>query len=397
MSRRLDDYLSSVARHLRHLPASVRENEVREMRSHLEQLRDDFAAQGQNPEMAAQSALDQFGEARAVGIHLRDVWEGQDFSWQRTLTAFFIGLLFWFGAMSCMEFGVKVFQRWPQSALFPIEMRLVLGSCFTLIPALTGTIHAFYLGRRAWMMSLAVYGLLWGVEVVSGSSPSLTIGNSEMSIWSWSLICGLVGACLSDALLRRRRHATLSLAGAASSGSVAEGALPCRSGKTKFAWKTFVAVTLVLALALSGGVHRRLNAAMHPQDAFDAVLTKLLLSRDATKMESPDPIRLEEVAPTPAELAAGTRRIRFQTQSHMTREYQKRRLDFLQAQLATASGRKRWGEANLRAALKRVRANSFPISGVVRVKNTPSGWQVQQKSFNWSLLHDWAEDIYFDH
>ena len=71
MSRRLDDYLSSVERHLRHLPALVRENEVRELRSHLEQLRDDFAAQGQNPEMAAQSALDQFGDARSVWLGRR--------------------------------------------------------------------------------------------------------------------------------------------------------------------------------------------------------------------------------------------------------------------------------------------------------------------------------------
>lgn len=94
MSTRLDDYLRNVARQLRDLPANVRENEVREMRSHLEQLGDDFAAQGQNPEAAAQMALEQFGDARAVGIRLRDVWEGQILSWKRVLVALVCGSTF---------------------------------------------------------------------------------------------------------------------------------------------------------------------------------------------------------------------------------------------------------------------------------------------------------------
>jgi predicted RNA-binding protein with PUA-like domain len=50
MSKKFDDYMANIARHLRDLPANVRENELIEMRSHLDQLRDDFTAQGQGRE-----------------------------------------------------------------------------------------------------------------------------------------------------------------------------------------------------------------------------------------------------------------------------------------------------------------------------------------------------------
>lgn len=391
MSKKLDEYLGNVAHQLRALPAKVREAEVREMRLHLEQLRDDFVAQGQNPEMAAQAALSQFGDARAVGVKVRDVWEGQDFGWRRVLAAFLFGLLFWGGAMVGLMFG-SAFQFWPQSALFPQETWLFLVAASLLIPTVTGAIHSFHLGRRAWMMSVAAYVPLWIAEIVFHQGPSISYGDYKTSFWAWSLVWGISGACLSDLWRRRQRYTALALAGSTSSASISPRDLP-RASRRKANWKKLAILVVLLALGMDA--KWRLDPALHPQTAGEAVQTQLLLARDATKFAPPDPIVIEEVTPTAAEVAAGTQRVRFHAVYHATKEYRKRRLDFLQTQLASRKQRKLFGEAALRASLQRVRVNAYSIRGVVKVKKTPHKWQVEAESFDWSRLNGWIEDIYF--
>ncbi len=72
----LDLYLSRVARELRSMPSVKREEELRELRSHLEQRLEDFEAQGLKPEEAQARAVEGFGSPRALGSKLCDAWEG---------------------------------------------------------------------------------------------------------------------------------------------------------------------------------------------------------------------------------------------------------------------------------------------------------------------------------
>lgn len=395
MSRRLDDYLGRVAHQLRALPQAVRENEVREMRAHLEQLIEDGMASGHNPEAATNSALMQFGEARGVGIGVRDVWEGQKTGWKPVLTAFFVGLLFWGGAMSSLSLGMARFQIWEKSALFPYEMHFALFAGFALVPFLTATIHARYLGRRAWMMSAALYLSQLATEFVSITPPSsVSYGDYQTSFWAWNLLWGVAGAVLSAYWMRRRRYALLALAGATSSASLADVSLP-RQSRRSLSRKTLVILAVLLALSL--GVKWRLDSAQHAHSAADAVHIRLVTTRDTSEMEFPDPIRLWEVEPTPAEERAGVRRVRFEARCRMTRDYQQRRIAFVRSQLALPRARRGWNEENLRASLRRATLNNYHLHGVAKVKNTPDGWKIaEDDSFDWSRLWGWAEDISFE-
>jgi hypothetical protein len=391
MSQPLDDYLARVARELRSLPAPVRENELKEVRSHLEQLIEDNIAQGQSRDAATQSSLATFGRARAVGIGVRDVLEGQETGWKPWVTAFVRGFLFWMVGFYALVIGFISFQSSSQSALLPEATDYVFIAGFVAVPFLTGAIHALYLGRRAWGISATIYSAFWMAEVVSGARPSLTIVNFHTSFWGCNLVLGVAGALMTDIWLRRRRYAVLALAGMASSASSLT--LQSRS-HVRLSWKLLLIPIVPLALVMAA--KQRLNAAAHPQSATEAVRIYLLTARDASKMAAPSIIRLDEIPPTQAELSAGMRRVRFEVVCHMTSDYQQRRRAFLQAQLAISYGRQRWGAKNLHASLRRVRANAFTFSGVARVKHQPSEWQIERdNNYYFNHLWGWAEDVYF--
>ncbi len=74
----LEDYLSEVATHLSALPAKQRNEELREMRVHLENAVFVSREGGQSEEEAVQNAVAQFGTPRNLGENI--VW-----SWRRGL------------------------------------------------------------------------------------------------------------------------------------------------------------------------------------------------------------------------------------------------------------------------------------------------------------------------
>ena len=70
----LEDYLSEVAAHLSALPAKQRNEELREMRAHLENAVVVNLGQGQSEEDAVRNALVQFGTAEDLGSDLVRAW-----------------------------------------------------------------------------------------------------------------------------------------------------------------------------------------------------------------------------------------------------------------------------------------------------------------------------------
>ena len=69
----VDAYLAGVARQLAALPADERDEELRELRQHLDALVAGYRATGLEPEAAARAAVERFGEPERIGRGLRKV------------------------------------------------------------------------------------------------------------------------------------------------------------------------------------------------------------------------------------------------------------------------------------------------------------------------------------
>lgn len=72
MHKQLEDYLSKIEKQLAALPAQQREDELREMRSHLEMMIEENVARGYDADQAVAKALEQFGAAKKVGRDLKN-------------------------------------------------------------------------------------------------------------------------------------------------------------------------------------------------------------------------------------------------------------------------------------------------------------------------------------
>jgi hypothetical protein len=70
MHNQLEKYLSQIEKQLASLPAGQRQEELREIRSHLEMMIDDNIARGFEADEAVSKALEQFGAAKKVGHDL---------------------------------------------------------------------------------------------------------------------------------------------------------------------------------------------------------------------------------------------------------------------------------------------------------------------------------------
>ena len=380
MSNRLENYLAQVAHNLRVLPASVREKELREMRAHLEQLAQDFQSQNRDADEAMELALAQFGGPRAVALGLRDAWEGTPRGWKpvaKTFLAAFAWCVFAYGALIVGGFSQAF---WPQSALFPEIVGIVVALC-VLAPLLTGAIFGARLGRRALMTGTLFLGVF---TLLTRGNGAITYEEFSLPIWIWNFFWGFLGGAMT--LWHRRRVRNLKWA----SGSEI-GVVPIlQPRKRNFQLATLGAFSLVF---VGGGM--RFQTVLHPHTPAEVVNYRLVAGRDSTRLQAPDPIVLHELQPTAKERAAGVLRVEYQIRAHMTPEYQARRVAFLKTQLASPLTRKQWGEKSLRASLARVQTNDFPISGVARLQKTPKGWQIEEKSFDWSAMHAWCENIYF--
>jgi hypothetical protein len=74
MNNRLEQYVDEVAHNLRSLPEEQRQEEIAEIRSHLDARVAAEMELGKTQEEAVAEALRQFGSARKVGSSLRRVW-----------------------------------------------------------------------------------------------------------------------------------------------------------------------------------------------------------------------------------------------------------------------------------------------------------------------------------
>ena len=73
MHKQLEDYLSTFAARLGKLPGAQRDEELREIRQHLELLVASYRQQGKSEEEAVGLAISQFGRAEKIGRELGQV------------------------------------------------------------------------------------------------------------------------------------------------------------------------------------------------------------------------------------------------------------------------------------------------------------------------------------
>lgn len=72
---RLDQYLATITARMKTVPAEQRDQEVEEMRQHLEALVAGHSALGRSEDAAVEAAIRQFGRAEQVGRGLERTWQ----------------------------------------------------------------------------------------------------------------------------------------------------------------------------------------------------------------------------------------------------------------------------------------------------------------------------------
>lgn len=156
----LETYLSEVAAHLRSLPVAQRNEELREMRTHLLSAVEAYQELGETEGGAIESTLRQFGPSSQVAGGLTHAWRRGQGSWREAVKAGLFGAAALWGVYGFCGMVGHYLEQHPQtfSALRlhfePVFYILLFG-----LPALLGGLSG---GRSA---RGAVKGAAWGTGV----------------------------------------------------------------------------------------------------------------------------------------------------------------------------------------------------------------------------------------
>ncbi len=381
----LDSYLVRVARELRSMPPSKRDDELRELRSHLEQRAEDFARDGLSPEAAQAQALHEFGSPRSLGSNLCDAWEDMPFSLWRLLTTLVPISIIWLVASIVLHVGLFVLAFWDQAALLP-ELPSLVALVFVSLPFACGWLFSRGLGRRGPLVTLLYFGglailnfqfhLPFGVEQAFSLPKPL-----------FNLFMAFCGAIYRHDLYRQRLR--FAFIGGKTLASPVSSRPHWRSGG-------FVSLVILFLIAVFS---YRVHAVLHPTTPIGILRASLLTNRGMNSFDFVPPRILEmvELSPTTsAERAGREERIFFKLEASAAPEYAARRVAFLKHELASPQQRKSWGEQSLRNSLKRLQLNRQIVRGTARLIQTPSGWKIDENSFDRSQLWAWCYDISYD-
>lgn len=398
-----ETYLQRVARELRPLPLAKREEELHELRSHLEQRAEDFQGQGLDSKDAQTRTVEVFGSPRALGAQLCDAWEGIPFSWWRVGASVLRVTMLLFATALIFAIAMGVCDLFPETGLFPEAIPLCIGF-YALVPFGCGWLFSRWLGRRGRLIALLYFGILyWGLNFglsYNTSNPNATLGAPDLAIsfvdasWlpTFDVALGCLGAVTAYAY-KSRLHLHLALAGGQS-----VNARSTRVGFVPLNLKTWArAAGFVLTVALFFAF--RAWSVTHPTTPTATFRNWLIINRGGNSgdFEAPIVLGMQELPPqTPAERAGLERRVKFQVEARMTSNYRARRLAWLQRLIASPVGHKDYGIRPLRLSIARIKRNSHIIRGTARLVKTPKGWEVDGGSFGTEQLWAWAEDIYFE-
>ncbi len=383
----LDSYLVRVARELRSMPAAKRDDELRELRSHLEQRAEDFVRDGLSHEAAQAQTLQEFGSPRALGIKLCDVWEAGPFSTKQLFLAIGRVTLLWFCATVELLAAIYAQIFWPQSVLFP-ELPYLVAIVALCVPLSCGWIWYDCLGRRRQLTALLFFVVLFDLLFFGGclshlnNRPFPTDEPIYNLIFALNPLLAVAGTYLAHA---RNRRSQLAL----TSGQVIS-TIVSRSTH----WNTKL-IPLCAALVLGAGLWRHVSVTLHPPDPISALRTSLLVNHNPQSMgnfpiDPPIILGLHELpATTPAETDGREKRVWFRVEAHANEDYLQANIDYLKSQLVSADTHTEQGKHRIRQSLANLQHNSHIVEGVARLVQTPDGWQMEAGSFDRSQLWAW--------
>lgn len=394
----LDKYLSEVEGHLHTLPPNVRQGEIDEMASHLQQLRTDFLARGHSSEEAEAMALARFGSARKVGLRLRDVWEGNRGVWV-TLAAVAVSnwtlqlmnhaAAFWlafYGPMSnnraLMEplAPVTIFWTWWTWFLLPFGLNFVLGR---------------WGGRR---VALAVPAVMLPLPALQLAFLSLWLGidvaGAKVSFSSFDLAVALAtlgGAWSGSASKRRERFATIS-------GASLEEASARLMERQKWHRRRLVArastCALILVSASAGAfavVKARLDSLLRPSTPEAAVRVMLRYPQNGNLYLVPATnVSIRLLPATDEQIKQSERLVSYTATMHASEGYRQARIELTHKfeQYALEGRGTSYTVQECRDSLARLGPEGYTLSRVARVRQTSEGWHVvmgggSQKPWAW--------------
>ena len=379
----LDLYLNRVARELRSMPGWKQEEELRELRSHLEQRVEDFQLAGSSIEEAETRAALAFGSPKALGSKLCDVWEGIAWNWWRVGTTLSSVTVLWFVANIIFISALFTMQFWPQRALLP-EIPYLWVLAYSSVPFGCGALLSRRLGRRGRLVALLCFA---AISLALKIDPNMNVINGEalsLPLPSYNALLAFGGAAFE---YDRQKHHRL----VTSSGATLQST-PTQTRRFAFGGRLWIAVALVCLLLAEW---TRIQLIFHPTRPQDFLRASLLTESGMNyDFDSPSFLRMSDVpATTAAERAGKEKRIWFQVGMRAKKGYAARRIAFLKRLLASPSGRKSYGERALRLSLARMQQNQRTIQGVARLVKTPNGWKIDEKSFDRTQLWAWCYDI----
>ncbi|RYX80595.1 hypothetical protein EON83_27935 [bacterium] len=383
----LDSYLARVAHELRSLPQSKREDELKELRSHLQQRVEDFQ-HGLKIEEAQQQAVCALGAPNVLGARLADAWEGIPFSWWRVAATCAVTTMIWILSSFIAGISMALGGTFSGTALLPELFPLIM-VFYLSVPVLCGALFTHWLGRRGRLFASIYFTFLFVLFDMNlhyntyspsrMSEPPIYFTGYINSTWG-SLIntaLGFLGAYLLHTLKTRKRARL-----AEANGLVFDNP-PVRLLRIPFNPKTWlygIGICALLALTATARVWHIL----HPSNPLATLRYSLITGGMSDGFEAPQFIRLQELPPaTPAELAGNERRVRFEVKVSAKPYFQSSQLAYLRRKSNEFS------QPEIREAMARVRTNSHTVRGVAHLTRTPRGWRVDENSFDRSQQWAW--------
>ena len=221
--KRLDQFLSVAARQMRIMPAALRDDELRELRGHLEQRAEDFENAGMSDDAAYARALESLGSPRALGAKLCDSWEGIAFSWWRLAAAIVgaIALQWLWSVANLLVYALT--EKEPFVSL--TEPLWSLMTWLHPLPAFaTGWLFSRFLGRRGLLWATLYFGVL--IYLGDPLHIELLLISSKMShslFMAWLPHIRVIAACAGAfvcqklrvrALTKRQQESNINIGGA---------------------------------------------------------------------------------------------------------------------------------------------------------------------------------------
>ena len=390
---RLDQFLRVAARSMRVMPTALRDDELRELRGHIEQRVEDYQSAGMSDDAAQVRALEGLGSPRALGAKLCDAWEGIAFSWWRLLAA--VG-----GVTAFLLFGTIVIVLSlaiiPSNAEIALLPEIVPALCgfYLALPLLCGLIFSHWLGRRGCLVA-TIYFLTLALGNFTMKFPAssslgfeapptffLEIFNASWFAYFW-VVWAFIGAWVGQRWRLQKRY-QLATFGANISAPKRVLWIPLNLGW----WRNVLLLT-----GLAGALYAaRVWLQFHPKTPT-ATLANYLRLAAPQGFEAPEILELRELPPANVAERAGTqRRVHFRAAARAKPYFAASQIKYLSGQIESRKRNKSDIIPSTEAALKRVENNRQIIEGTVTLVKTNEGWRADENSFDFIVLWEWFYD-----